>query len=185
MLTSGGIWAEPHAVSDHEDYCGMWEPKRRDCFAVVSQKSVILTKVAKPWSSASPTVPEAGRPLACSSPAAHWAQHVCPISIARAIGFPIEVSGQLQCSVLGNGRLTERQLVCLVFSGSVHGNGESLIVSHLGDRMPQRAYWCRDIQAYCVTCSDCNTNAQLETKLRGLSPRANYTDRATCACRRS
>jgi hypothetical protein len=26
---------------------------------------------------------------------------------------------------------------------------------------------------------------ELKTKLRGLSPRANYTDRATAACRRS
>jgi hypothetical protein len=28
-------------------------------------------------------------------------------------------------------------------------------------------------------------NIKLKTKLHGLSPRANYTDRATAACRRS
>jgi hypothetical protein len=31
----------------------------------------------------------------------------------------------------------------------------------------------------------CGDELQLKTKLHGLSPRANYTDRATAACRRS
>jgi hypothetical protein len=30
-----------------------------------------------------------------------------------------------------------------------------------------------------------NTDMKLKTKLRGRSPQANYTDRATAACRRS
>jgi hypothetical protein len=34
-------------------------------------------------------------------------------------------------------------------------------------------------------CPNQDLKGKLKTKLHGLSPRANYTDRATAACRRS
>jgi hypothetical protein len=55
------------------------------------------------------------------------------------------------------------------------------VVRSLGDRGDILKYCTHKTELQSTQCSDRNE----KTKLHGLSPRANYTDRATAACRRS
>jgi hypothetical protein len=45
-------------------------------------------------------------------------------------------------------------------------------------------FFCNDYKAVFLSSKECHS-LKLKTKLHGLSPRANYADQATAACRRS
>jgi hypothetical protein len=49
----------------------------------------------------------------------------------------------------------------------------------------QYAEYCLTLLTSTYACVGHKTKLKLKAKLHGLSPRANYTDRATAACRRS
>jgi hypothetical protein len=51
--------------------------------------------------------------------------------------------------------------------------------------IPEDGIHQRNVYSYPPVKEARELYSDIETKLRGLSPRANYTDRATAACRRS